>query len=84
MGTVTITNSGSSYIEPSYNSTGNLYNGNITVNSIGSSIGINFGPGGLSTSTLAATKTIQIGGLGFTSGYLLLQRFTQLEALLLT
>ncbi len=77
-GDVTITNSGSSYIEPSYNSPGNLYNGNITVNSIGSSVGINFGPGGLSTSTLAATKTIQIGGLGFTSGYLLLQRFTQL------
>jgi hypothetical protein len=77
-GDVTFTNSGSGYIEPSYNSTGNLYNGNITVNSIGSSIGINFGPGGLSTSTLAATKTIQIGGLGFTSGYLLLQRFTQL------
>ena len=77
-GDVTITNSGSGYIEPSYNSAGNLYNGNITVNSTGSSIGINFGPGGLSTSTLAATKTIQIGGLGFTSGYLLLQRFTQL------
>ena len=77
-GDVTFTNSGSSYISPSYNSTGNLYNGNITVNSIGSSVGINFGAGGLSTSTLAATKTIQIGGLGYTSGYLLLQRFTQL------
>lgn len=77
-GDVTFTNSGSNYIAPSYNSTGNLFNGNITVNSIGSSTGINFGPGALSTSTLAATKTIQIGGLGFTSGYLLLQRFTQL------
>lgn len=77
-GDITFTNSGSSYIEPSYNSAGNLYNGNITVNSIGSSVGINFGPGGLSTSTLAATKTIQIGGSGYTSGYLLLQRFTQL------
>jgi hypothetical protein len=75
---VTFTSSGSSYFEPSYNSAGNLYNGNITVNSIGSSTGINFGTGGLSTSTLAATKTIQIGGLGYTSGYLLLQRFTQL------
>ncbi|MBL7935458.1 MAG: hypothetical protein JNM51_06590, partial [Bacteroidia bacterium] len=77
-GDVTFTNSGSSYITPSYNSPGNLFNGNITVNSIGSSVGINFGAGGLSTSTLAATKTIQIGGSGFTSGYLLLQRFTQL------
>lgn len=77
-GDVTFTNSGSSYIAPSYNSTGNMYNGNITVNSIGSSLGINFGPGAIGTSTLAATKTIQIGGSGFTSGYLLLQRFTQL------
>lgn len=77
-GDVTFTNSGSNYIAPSYNSTGNLYNGNITVNSIGSSIGINFGAGALGTSTLAATKTIQIGGTGFTSGYLILQRFTQL------
>ena len=77
-GDVTFTNSGSNYISPSYNSTGNLYNGNITVNSFGSSLGINFGPGASSTSTLAATKTIQIGGSGFTSGYLLLQRFTQL------
>ncbi|MFN8115455.1 MAG: T9SS type A sorting domain-containing protein [Bacteroidia bacterium] len=77
-GDVTFTNSGSNYISPSYNSTGNLYNGNITVNSFGSSLGINFGSGASSTSTLAATKTIQIGGSGFTSGYLLLQRFTQL------
>lgn len=77
-GDVTFTNTGSSYISPSYNSTGNLYNGNITVNSIGSSLGINFSSGGLGTSTLAANKTIQIGGSGFTAGYLLLQRFTQL------
>ena len=75
---ITFTSSGSGYIEPSYNSTGNIYNGNITLNSISSSSGINFGPGGLSTSTLAATKTIQIGALGYSSGYLILQRFTQL------
>jgi len=77
-GDVTFTNSGSSYIAPSYNSTGNLFNGNITVNSTGTSLGINFSPGASGTSTLAATKTIQIGGFGYTSGYLILQRFTQL------
>ncbi|MBI3521373.1 MAG: hypothetical protein HY062_18690, partial [Bacteroidetes bacterium] len=77
-GDVTFTSSGSNYIAPSYNSTGNMFNGNITVNSTGTSIGITFGPGALGTSTLAATKTIQIGGAGFTSGYLILQRFTQL------
>ncbi len=78
-GDVEFTNNGSSRISPSWNSAGNLFNGNITINSSGSSSGISFGAGSaIATSTLAAGKTIQVGSAGFSSGYLIIQRFTQL------
>jgi len=75
---VTFTNTGSERILPCWNSTGNQFNGNIYVNSSGSSLGIAFCNGSsVSTATLAATKTIAVG-TGFSSGYLILRQFTQL------
>jgi hypothetical protein len=77
-GDVTFTQTGTERILPAYGSAGNVFNGDIYVNSIGTSQGINFCATATSTATLAATKTILVGGSGFTSGYLILQRFTQL------
>jgi hypothetical protein len=76
---VNFINSGSERLLPAWNSAGNQFNGNIYVNSIGSSIGIHFCGGSTSASaTLASTKTIAVGGTGYTSGYLIMPRFTQL------
>lgn len=76
-GDVTFTNTGSERILPAWNAAGNLFNGNITVNSTGSSTGIHFCGGGVTaTATLAATKAINTGT--FDKGYLILTRFTQL------
>jgi len=58
------------------NSAGTLFNGNIVVSST-SGAGVIFGGGASATSTLAATKTITIGGGGFTSGTLSLRQFAQ-------
>ncbi|NQX99289.1 MAG: hypothetical protein HRT73_15630, partial [Flavobacteriales bacterium] len=53
----------------------NLYNDNIIVASTNAD-GIRFGQNG-GTSTLAATRTITVGGGGFTTGELRLRNFTQ-------
>lgn len=78
-GQLTLTNTSSDYIYMSHNSVGNMYNGNIIVESNGS-LGIRFGEGGSSTSTLSAGKIIIVGGLGFNSGELRFRNFTQLSA----
>jgi hypothetical protein len=75
-GDVTFTNSGSDRILPAWNVPGNIFNGNITLNSTGSSAGIHFCGGATATATLAATKSINTGT--YDKGYLILQRFTQL------
>jgi hypothetical protein len=78
-GDVTFTNTGAERILPAWNSGGNQFNGNITLNSTGSSLGINFCGGSVTgTATQAAAKNISIGGSGYTAGYLVFQRFTQL------
>lgn len=73
---LTLTNTGSAGIRMADNIPGNVFNGNIIVNS-------NFGSGiyfcesnTAASAQLADTKTITIGGLGFTSGDLRLRRFT--------
>ncbi len=76
-GDVTFTNTGSERILPCWTSAGNQFNGNITFNSTGSSLGINFCGNAAATAIQAATKSMSIGGPGFTAGYLILQRFTQ-------
>jgi hypothetical protein len=73
-GNVTFTNSGSSRIWAAYNGA-NAFNGNIIVNSTAGS-GIIFCES-TGTATLASTKTITVGSLGFSIGTLTLQRFTQ-------
>ena len=96
------TNTGTSGLYLAYNSTGNLFAGNVTFNNTGtasnilssysapataayngnivvnntSAGGISFGTNGGAT-TMATTKTITIGGTGFTTGTLLLRNFTQ-------
>lgn len=74
---VSFVNAGSERILPCWNSTGNLFNGNISVSST-SGIGINFCGNAFATATVAATKTIVTGPAGYSAGYLILQRFTQL------
>lgn len=75
---VSFNSSGSSYIALGWNSTGNMFNGNITVSSTGSSTGIQFDQTAISTAILAAAKTLQVGPAGFSSGTLMLKQFTQL------
>jgi hypothetical protein len=75
---VTFNSSGSSYIAPAWNSAGNMFNGNITVSSTGSSTGIQFCSNAASTATLSSGYTVQTGAAGFSSGTLLLRQFTQL------
>ena len=76
-GNVTFNNTGTgSSIQNSFGPVATaVYSGNIIVNNT-SAVGISFGGiGGLTT--LAATKTISIGGTGFTTGTLYLFYFTQ-------
>ena len=75
-GDLVLENSGSDVINLAYGSTGNEFNGNIELNSVGSSSGIRFGQNA-GTSTLASSKTLSIGGSGFTSGDLRFAYFTQ-------
>lgn len=75
---VTFTNIGSDRILPAWNSVGNLFNGNIYLNTNGSSQGIHFCGAAIASATLAATKTIATGTLGLNAGYVILPRFTQL------
>jgi hypothetical protein len=75
---VTFTDNGSERLLPCWGSAGNLFNGNIFVNTAGSAQGIQFcGGNTTATATLAATKTIQGGSTGLTAGYLYLKQFTQ-------
>lgn len=55
-----------------------VFNGNIVVNNPGGINGIYFNNGSSASSTLAATRTVTIGGSGFVAGTLSLARFTQL------
>jgi len=57
---------------------GNQFNGNIIVTQIGSSVGIAFGWSATTNITQAAGKTMTVGAAGFTTGYLQIERFTQL------
>ncbi|MBL7859322.1 MAG: hypothetical protein JNM57_16635 [Cyclobacteriaceae bacterium] len=76
---LTLTNSGTGVIYMAHNVPGTTFNGNITVNSI-SGNGIYFSLNASGSSTLAAGKSISVGGLGFSSGDLRLLRFTQVGA----
>ena len=60
------------------NPAGNQFNGNIILTQIGSSVGIAFGWSGTTSEIQAAGKTISIGAAGFSTGYLQIERFTQL------
>jgi len=60
------------------NPVGNQFNGNIILTQIGSSVGIAFGWSATTDVTLAAGKTMSIGAAGFSTGYLQIERFTQL------
>jgi hypothetical protein len=77
-GDLTVTNTSNNYIYLAYVGA-NQFNGNIILNNTGSALGILFGANG-GTSTLAATKTISLGGSGFNTGDLQLVRFTQIGA----
>lgn len=78
---LTITNTGNGFTALADNAVGSMFNGNIIVNSTNATAnaGVTFGngPGTAVTATLAAGKTISVGGTGFTAGRLLLRRFTQ-------
>ncbi len=73
---VTLTNTGSSTIRVADNIPGTVFNGNIIVNSTAGG-GVYFSESGGGTATLAAGRTISIGGAGFSNGDLRLRRFTQ-------
>ncbi len=57
---------------------GTQFNGNLILTQIGSSVGIALGWSASTNITMAAGKTISIGAAGFTTGYLQIERFTQL------
>ncbi|HYF33246.1 MAG TPA: T9SS type A sorting domain-containing protein [Chitinophagaceae bacterium] len=74
-GSLTLTNSGTAGIYPAYNTAGHQFNGNIIVNQTsGTTI---YFCGGTGTATLASGKTVSVGGSGFSTGSLVLPRFTQ-------
>ncbi|NJM26039.1 MAG: hypothetical protein HC859_11680 [Bacteroidia bacterium] len=73
-----IANSGAGAIAMARNTAGNIFNGNIQVNSTAGN-GVSFGTGN-GTSTLAAGRTIAIGVSGFSTGILELRNFTQTGA----
>ncbi|SKC81463.1 T9SS type A sorting domain-containing protein [Ohtaekwangia koreensis] len=76
-GDVTLTNTGSSIISMASATAGNMFNGNIIVNST-SGIGIRFANNTTTgAATLASGKTITVGSTGFSAGTLTLQKFTQ-------
>lgn len=78
-GITTFTNTGGGNMLVAQGSSGNQFNQNVLVNSTGSGRGVRFGQGG-GTSTLAATRTITIGGSGFTTGTLRIRNLTQTGA----
>lgn len=68
----------SARILPSFGSLNNQFNDDVTLQNTNSG-GVYIGPGN-GTSTLAAGKTIQIGGAGFNDGILYLYNITQADA----
>jgi hypothetical protein len=76
-GDVTLSVTGPGLLYMAHNVAGTVFNGNILVNSTSTSQGIYFSDNGSGSSTLAAGRTISAGVLGFTTGQLRLQRFTQ-------
>ena len=75
---VVFTNTGTSFMSMARNAAGNVFNGNIELNS-SSGTGIYFGSGG-GTSTQASGKTITIGAMGFSADNLGLRGITKLGA----
>lgn len=72
---VTFTNTSTSLIYPAFKGGNTLFNGNIYVNStLGNGVYFCQNTG---TATLADTKTISVGGSGFSKGALKLRNFTQ-------
>ncbi|MET0462996.1 MAG: T9SS type A sorting domain-containing protein [Chitinophagaceae bacterium] len=62
-----------------WGSTGNMFRGNVYVNSTGTATGIRFcGGNATATAIIDAGKTIAVGTDGFSSGYLQLRQFTKL------
>ncbi|MBL7832985.1 MAG: hypothetical protein JNK18_03485 [Cyclobacteriaceae bacterium] len=78
-GDLILSNTGTSTIRMADNVPGTVFNGNIFVNSTFGG-GIYFSESGGGTATLAAGKSIAVGGLGFTTGDLRIRRFTQADA----
>ncbi len=76
-GDVYVNNNSLDRIILSHNSTGNQFNGNVYFTQIGSSVGSTIGWNGGSASDIAASKSVFIGGAGFSVGYLYLQGITQ-------
>lgn len=71
---VTFSNFSSSYIRVAYTGS-NAFNGNIYINSTNGT-GIYFCEG-TATASLASDKVISVGSIGFSKGFLVLQKFTQ-------
>jgi hypothetical protein len=76
---VIFSDNGSDRLLPCWSSAGNLFNGNIYLNTSGSAAGIHFcGGNNTATATVAAGKTILAGTSGLNGGYVILKQFTQL------
>jgi hypothetical protein len=76
-GDLTVNNTGSSIIYLAHNVAGTQFNGNVNVSQPNPGTGIYFSNNATGSSTMAATKTISIGALGFSSSDLGIYRFTQ-------
>lgn len=74
---LTVNNTGSSIIYLAHNVAGTQFNGNVIVSQPNPGTGIYFSNNATGSSTMAATKTISIGPLGYSSGDLGIYRFTQ-------
>lgn len=79
-GNLTVTNTGSNAIYLAYAATGSQFNGDITFNSTLGSGGISFAQTATGDATLGNGASLNVGGLGFSSGNLRLRRFTQVGA----
>ncbi len=77
-GDVVLTSNGTDRLLIAWSAPGNMFNGDIYVNTAGSATGIDFCGNSTATATLAAGKTIAAGAIGLNAGYLVLRRFTQL------
>ncbi len=75
-GNCTFSNSGNTILYVNHNGLNGQFNGNILLNSTGSSQGIRFGQG-TGSATLANGRTIQVDAGGFSVGSLRFRRFVQ-------